>query len=212
MPAPSHSFDITHKQLVSNFAVIQTLEPVPTDVGDSITIASVGAPFNGTFTVYSMEPYLLVDITDEGDLVFNPDIIQNYQVIYKCTGANVGRQASTGTLTYTIHPTWIDDQDVLDWLGIDPATQNDEDFVTVCVEASLDWCWNRRREAGYHDSMTVVPNHAVHLGAVMYAATLYRERGAVDGYASFTDLGGIAPTMSLGRIYQLLGVNRSQVA
>lgn len=212
MPAPSHSFDITHKQLVSNFAVIETLEAVPVNVGDSITIASVGAPFNGTFTVYSMEPYLLTSVDWQGDLVFNPDIIHVNQFIFKCTGADVERQAATGTLTYTQHATWIDEQDVLDWLGIDPATVNDQDFVATCADAANDWCWNRRREAGYHDSLTVVPSHSVFLGTVMYAGTLYRERGAVDSFASFTELGAVTPTMSLGRIYQLLGVNRSQVA
>lgn len=212
MPAPSHSFDITHKQLIDNFAVIETLEPVPADVGDSITIASVGVPFNGTFTIYSMQPYLLVNVDDEGDLVFNTDVLITNQFIYKCTGTNVERQAATGTLTFTQHATWIDDQDVLDWLGIDPATTNDADFVAVCTDASNDWCWNRRREAGYHDSLTVVPNHSVFLGAIMYAATLYRERGSVDGYSSFTELGTSLPMLSLGRIYQLLGVNRSQIA
>lgn len=212
MPAPSHSFEVTHKQLVSNFAVIGLLEDIPVNVGDSITVAGVGAPFNGTFTVYSTQPYLLTEITQEGDLVFDYDVIINNQLIFQCTGADVARVASTGTVTYTQHATWIDDQDVLDWLGIDPATTNDQDFVEVCADAANDWCWNRRREAGYYDSLTVCPNHSVFLGTVMYAATLYRERGAADGFASFSELGALAPTMTLGRIYQLLGVNRSQVA
>lgn len=212
MPSPSHPFDVSHKQLIDNFAVIQTLEAVPVDVGGSVTIAGVGAPFNGTFKVYSMEPYLLTSVDQYGDLIFNPQIILTNQVIYQCTGANVERAASPGTLTFQQDASWITDQDVLDWLGIDPATQNDEDFVTVCQEAANEWAWNRRREAGYHDSLTVVPNHSVKLGTIMYAGALYRERGSVDSYASFTELGAIAPTMTLGRINQLLGVNRSQVA
>jgi len=212
MPSPSHSFDIVTKQLISNFAVVQTLEPVPTDVGGSITIASVGAPFNGTFQVYSMEPYAFVGVTQAGDLEFNPDIIQVNQFIFKCTGADVERTPATGTLTFSQAPSWITSQMVLDWLGIDPATTNDTAFVGVCVDAANQWCWNRRREAGYHDGLTVVPNNSVKLGAIMYAGALYRERGAVDGFASFTELGAVAPTMTLGRINQLLGVNRSQVA
>lgn len=212
MPSPSTSFDITHKQLISNFAVIQTLEPVPVDVGGSITVASVGAPFNGTFTVYSQEPYLFTGITQEGDLEFNVDIIQNYQLIFKCTGADVERQAATGTVTFSQAPSWITAQNVLDWLGIDPASANDTAFVQVCTDASNQWCWNRRRESGYFDSVSTVPNNSVKLGAIMYAGALYRERGAVDGFASFTELGAVAPTMTLGRINQLLGVNRSQVA
>lgn len=212
MPAPSHSFEVTHKQLTSNFAVVQLLEDAPVNVGDSITVAGVDATFNGTYTVYSTEPYYLAEVSDEGDLVFNYDIIYTNQLIYQKTAADVARVASSGTVTYQQHSTWIDAQDVLDWLGIDPATQNDQDFVDTCTDAANDWCWNRRREAGYHDSLTVVPNHSVFLGTVMYAATLYRERGSVDSFASFTELGAVGPTLTLGRIYQLLGVNRSQVA
>lgn len=212
MPAPTHTYPITHKQLVDNFAVIQSLENVEVAVGESVTIGSVGAPFNGTFNVYSVSPYLLVNVDSEGDLVFDYDVVHEHQIIFKCTGTDVPRQAATGTITYAPHCTWVDDQDVLDWLGIDPATQNDSDFVTLCTDAANAWAWNRRREAGYSDSLTVTPSQSVFLGTIMYAATLYRERGSVDGYSSFTELGSSLPMLTLGRIYQLLGVNRSQVA
>jgi hypothetical protein len=46
----------------------------------------------------------------------------------------------------------------------------------------------------------------------MYAASLYRERGAVDSFASFDSMGSPTPFGSMGQIMRLLGVNRSQVA
>jgi hypothetical protein len=50
------------------------------------------------------------------------------------------------------------------------------------------------------------------LGTTLYAAGLYRERGTTgDSYASFGDMSG-PPLMTLGRVNQLLGVKRSQVA
>jgi hypothetical protein len=46
----------------------------------------------------------------------------------------------------------------------------------------------------------------------MYAAVLYRERGSVDSFASFDQMGGAVPFGSNGQINKLLGVNRAQVA
>ena len=67
-------------------------------------------------------------------------------------------------------------------------------------------------QAGYHDSLTTVPDNAALLGTTLYAAGLYRERGTTgDSYASFQDMSG-PPLMTLGRVNQLLGVKRSQVA
>ncbi len=45
----------------------------------------------------------------------------------------------------------------------------------------------------------------------VFAAMNYRERGAVDGYASFDGFGNPAPTMSVARIMQLLGCGKPQV-
>jgi hypothetical protein len=115
-------------------------------------------------------------------------------------------------LTYTQSVSWIIASDVLSWLGIDVATANDTAFVTVCVSASNSWCYRKRREAGYIDSMTTVPSADVKLGTIMYAATLYRERGSVDSFASFDAMGTFPVPSTLGRIMQLLGCGRAQVA
>jgi hypothetical protein len=67
-------------------------------------------------------------------------------------------------------------------------------------------------QAGYHDSLTTVPDSSVLLGTTLYAAGLYRERGTTgDSYASFGDMTG-PPLMTLGRVNQLLGIKRSQCA
>jgi hypothetical protein len=57
-----------------------------------------------------------------------------------------------------------------------------------------------------------VPGGDVKLGTVMFAGSLYRERGSVDSFASFEQMGNPVPFGSSGQINRLLGVNRSQVA
>jgi hypothetical protein len=152
-------------------------------------------------------------VDDEGYLVFDYDIPRQNQVIYVNNGADVAYEAESGTLTYTQSVSWIVAADVTSWLGIDVATANDTAFVGVCVNASNAWCYRKRREAGYIDSMTTVPSADVKLGTVMYAATLYRERGSVDSFASFDSMAiGASPSATLGRIMQLLGCGRAQVA
>jgi hypothetical protein len=98
------------------------------------------------------------------------------------------------------------------WLGIASATSNDTAFITSCVSAANAYAYRRRREAGYFDSLTTVPGGDVKLGTVMFAGSLYRERGSVDSFASFDQMGTPVPFGSNGQINRLLGVNRSQVA
>lgn len=107
--------------------------------------------------------------------------------------------------------TWIDTDDVEVWLGIDTATANDTAWLTnYCVPAANEFCYRRRRNAGYVDNPTVAPNAAAKQGAIMYAAIQYRTRGSVDGYSSFQDM-GTAPIGTLGQVLQLLGCGRPQV-
>ena len=131
------------------------------------------------------------------------------------TSGNLNYPA-TSNLTGEIEvlPQWTSDADVVEWLGIDSATANDTAFISECVEAANEWCFRKRQQAGYTtDRATFVPSGDVKLGTTMYAATLYRERGSVDSFASFDAMAlGAAPNATFGRILQLLGVNRSQVA
>ena len=67
-------------------------------------------------------------------------------------------------------------------------------------------------ESSYIDSLTTSPGGDVTLGTLMYGSALYRQRGSVDQFASFTDMAS-APTVGLsGIVKQLLGINRPQVA
>ena len=205
---------ITHVRRVDNYAAIQTLTDAEVQPGDSVTVASVAVTgFNATATVVSTEPYYLDGVDDEGYLVFDYSDPRPNQIVYANSGVDVEYQAASGTLTYTQSVTWIVAASVLAWLGIDTATASDTAFVTTCVNASNAYSFRKRREAGYIDSMSTVPSADVKLGAVMYAATLYRERGSVDSFASFDSMAiGASPSATLGRIMQLLGCGRAQVA
>jgi hypothetical protein len=107
--------------------------------------------------------------------------------------------------------TWATSGDVEVFLGIATATANDADYLTMCVEASNEFCWRRRKSAGYVDSTAILPNPAVRQAAILYAAGLYRERGSVDSFQSYDSMNMPLPTMSMGRVLQLLGVGRPQV-
>lgn len=206
------SYTITHLTRIDGYAVVQVLEDTEIEVGQDIVISSASdATFDGTHTVIDTEPYELIEITDEGDLVFDWDVYQPNQAIFIDAGDDVARVIATGTVTYSTTCTWITNSDVTAWLGIDSATANDTAFITTCVSAANAWCYRRRASAGYFDSLSTVPDGSVKLGTVMYGATLYRERGSVDGYASFDQMGTTQPIASYGRILQLLGVGRPQV-
>jgi len=205
-------YQVISKQLTSNYAVLQLLTPAELEVGQSITVASVDATFNGTYTIRALPDYYFTGIDDEGDLEYNPAITIPNQVLYARTAADVARQAASGTLTATPTSTWITATDIEDWLGIGTATAADATFLTICASSASQFCWRRRMEAGYVDSLTTVPSQDVRLGTIMYGGALYRQRGSMDSFASFQSM-GTAPVMGLnGMIRQLLGIDRPQVA
>jgi hypothetical protein len=205
-------YQVISKQLISNYAVLQLLTPAELEVGQSITVAAVDATFNGTYTIRSLPSYEYIGIDDAGDLEFNPLITIPNQVLYARTAADVARQAASGTLTATPTASWISASDIEDWLGIGTATAADATFLTICASSASQFCWRRRMEAGYVDSLTTVPSQDVKLGTIMYGGALYRQRGSMDSFASFQSM-GTAPVMGLnGMIRQLLGIDRPQVA
>jgi hypothetical protein len=205
-------YNIAFHTRIDNYAILQTFVDTDIQTQDSVVVAGADHGFSGTHTVISTEPYLFVRVSEYGDLVFDYDVIMENQFIYKNTGDNFERSVATGTVTYTPTCSWITSADVTSWLGIEVATANDTAFIAVCVSAANSWAFRKRREAGYTDSLTTAPDGAAKLGTVQYAATQYRSRGAVDGYASFDSMGMGTPTMSLGQIMQLLGCGRPQVA
>ena len=208
------TYSITHRMRLSNVAVIQTLTATDVTVGQSVTVAGVGNGLDGTFTVVAVPTALLIDITDEGDPVYDWDVLIPNQIAYIDTGDDLERDDLTtfGTLTWTPTCTWITSSNVIEFLGISGATANDTAFITTCVNAANAWAYRKRQEAGYRDSLTTSPGGDVTLGTTMFAAAQYRRRGSIDGFQSFDVMDTTSPSMSMGDIHKLLGVNRSQVA
>ena len=205
-------FTVTHAQRVDDYAVIQTLEATDITIGQTIVVAGVGNNFDATYIVQAVPTFLYVGIGVQGDFIFDYEVTITNQLLVKSNFDNYQRASATGTVTWTQTCSWTTVANVQEFLGIASATANDTAFLTTCVAAANAWCFRRRVQAGYHDSLTTVPDGSVLLGTTLYAAGLYRERGTTgDSYASFGDMSG-PPLMTLGRVNQLLGVKRSQVA
>jgi hypothetical protein len=205
-------FTVTHAQRVDDYAVIQTLEATDITIGQTIIVAGVGNSFDATYIVQAVPTFLFVGVNYEGDFEYDSDVTITNQLLVKSNFDNYQRSAATGTVTWTQTCTWTTVAAVTEFLGIASATANDGRFLTTCVAAANSWCFRRRVSAGYHDSLTSAPDAAVLLGTTLYAAGCYRERGTTgDSYASFGDMTG-PPLMTLGRVNQLLGIKRSQVA
>ena len=206
------TYTVTHKYLVDNYAVLQLLTPSEVTVGGAITVAGVDATFNGSYTVYALPQYLYIGTDTEGDLLYDYNIPIANQVLYAKTASDVERTAATGTVAFTPTCTWITATDIEDWIGIGTATAADTTFLMICAAAANAFCYRRRVEAGYIDSLTTVPSQDVKLGTVMYGGALYRQRGSMDQFASFDGM-ATAPVVGLsGMVKQLLGIDRPQVA
>ena len=208
------TYTVTFKQLLDNYAVLQTLTDTEIEVGQSITVSAIGAPFNGTFVVYAMPKYEYIGIDSEGDLLFDSNVSIPNQVLFPCTGTNVDRDASTGTITYTQNCTWVTTAELVTYLGVDIINPSDDfTLATQARNAANDFCYRRRQESGYFDSLTTSPGHDVTLGTLMYAAALWRSRGSVqDTFATFDGMGTAPVSAMTPVIKQLLGIDRPQVA
>lgn len=111
-----------------------------------------------------------------------------------------------------IETTWATVDDVEIWLGYTPAG-DDALLLATCVDAANDRCWKWRSNAGYQDHPNVSPGSDIKSAVILYSAILFRERGTTgDNYASFDAMGQFAQPVTLGRVKQLLGVGRAQVA
>lgn len=206
-------YQVTFHQRLDDYAVVQTLTEPDIAVGQSITLAGLGHQLNGTHVVYDLPAYLFIGVDSEGDLIFDVNQPIPNQVLFYDAGDDLGRSAAipTGTLTYTQTCTWVTGPQIATYLGI--TTAGDETaFLVQCASAANSFCYRRRQESGYTDELTSSPGGDVTLGTLMYGSALYRQRGSVDQFASFTDMAS-APTVGLsGIVKQLLGISRPQVA
>ena len=210
------TFTVTHQQITDNVCVVQTLESTDILVGQEITLSGCDATINGVHTVFQIPIYYFTGVDATGDYMFNDQILFKNQILFQLVDENIAREAvdPVGTLTWTT-PTecvWSDVPDLEEFLGIAGATANDTAFMTTSVNAANAWCFKRRSQAGYKDSLVTVPDAAVLSGVVLMAASLYRERGSLDSFNSFQDMTISAPVASMGRINSLLGIKRAQVA
>jgi hypothetical protein len=206
-------YQVAHKTLIDNYAVLETLTPNEVYVNASIVVAGVDATFNGTVSVVAVPEFLFIGVDDEGDLLYNEQVPVPFQILYAVTAADVTRTTATGTVTLgTIPCTWITAGQIEDWLGIGTASALDTTFLTQCAAAANAFCFQRRLESGYIDEKATSPSDSVTLGTIAYGGFLYRQRGAVTDFASFD---GLPAGNSVGlspMIKQLLGIPRPQVA
>ena len=208
------TYSVTNKYLIDNFAVLQLLTPSEIAVGSSIVVAGVDATFNGTYTVRALPQYLYIGVDSQGDLLYDFQIPIADQVLFAKTADDVERTAASGTVTYAPVCTWVTASDVMTYLGITITNPSDDyTLLTQSVSAGNQFCYRRRQEASYIDSLTTSPGGDVTLGTLMYCAALWRSRGSIEStYATFDGMGS-APQQSLTPIVkQLLGIPRPAVA
>lgn len=200
-----------------NYAVIQTLESVPVNVGDKVNVTSVEATFNGNNKLIVACPqYEFIGVDSEtGEWNFNfLNPIPN-QLMYQSTGADKAISALTtyGLVNYEPTVSWITAAQIEDYLGLTLTGVDDAAFLVQCATAANDFAYRRRAEAGYlTDVPDEVPNGAVSLGTIMVGAAYFRQRGSFNTIASFDGMGVAPATGITPMVMQLLGINRPQVA
>lgn len=160
------------------------------EIGYTIRVAGVNSPFDGQHAVTA------VDVDD-------------LWIEYAKNHENIVEIEVTGLVEIIV--SWADANDVIGFLGVEPASQDDEAYLDVCVSAANEWIFERRRKSGYVDLPNAVPGHDVKLGVILYAGALYRERGSIESFASFQDMPTIAPVGTMGQILRLIACNRPRV-
>jgi len=208
------TFSITHRMRLDDVVVIQTLTETDIAVGQSVTVSGLGNGMDGTFVVVAVPQFLYTGLSYQGDMTYNTDVIIPNQLAYIDAGDVVDRDSADpfGTLTWSISCTWTTSGNVTEFLGIAAATANDTAYIATCVAAANAWAFRKRVEAGYTDAPGTSPSSDVTLGTTLYAAALYRERGSIDSFQTFEAMTPATTGFNMGRIHQLLGINRSQVA
>lgn len=122
--------------------------------------------------------------------------------------------------TITSQATWAQFQLACVWITLEDLEAalgyefdaGDVAWAQQQIDAACDWAFRTRQSSGYEDHPNYAPGHDVKQGTILYASQLVKQRGAVDGYASFETQGfGQAPGQSYAQILQLLGCKKPQV-
>jgi len=198
--------------IVPGYVTVTTLTPNEIVVGATITVAGWSDTYNGVKTVYGMPQYLPINVDTEGLIEYDTSYPLANAIMWAESQTSMDLQAITGTVSFTQTCTWITAADIEAYLTVPLLGSNDQTFLIQCASAANAFCFRRRQESGYIDSLTTSPSGDVTLGTIMYASALFRQKGSIDQFASFTDMGS-APVVGLsGLVKQLLGINRPQVA
>jgi hypothetical protein len=210
------TYTTASKQLIANYACISTLEEAEIVVGESITVSGLAAPFAGTFKVLDLPQYEFIGVdSTTGEFQFNVNVPRPNQIIYACTGTSVNYVVDySGSVVHTQNCTWITTADLVTYLGVTITNPSDDyTLATQARNAANDFCYRRRQEAGYFDSLTTSPGHDVTLGTLMYAAALWRSRGSIEtAFAAFDTMGTPTQQSLTPIVKQLLGIPRPAVA
>jgi len=207
-------YSVTFHQRLDNYAVVQTLTEPELGLGQSFTLAGLGHGLNGTHTVYALPSYYFIGVDSQGDLLFDYNWPIPNQVLFYDADDDLSRSAAIppGTLTFTETCTWVTGSQIATWLGIALAGVDETAFLTQCANSANNFIFRRRQESGYTDSLTSVPSSDVELATIMFGGSCYRQRGAIDQFSSFSDM-GVATVSGLSPlIKQLAGIPRPAVA
>ena len=206
---------ITFRYRIDNYAVVQLLTNVNVTVGEEVEISGVGDGFDNTGVIVTALPqYKYIGVDSDGVLMYDYDVPIANQVLYQDVGDDVeyGPCDPYGSFEYAYVCTWVSVADIQNYVGITVATVDETTFLTQCRNSANSFCFRRRREAGYSDQLTVVPDESVKLGTIMYGAALYRQRGSIDTFAGFDGMSTATITGLSPMIKSLLGIDRPQVA
>lgn len=200
-----------------DYAVLQTLESVPVNVGDKLNVTGVEASFNGNNKLVVFCPqYAFIGVdTATGDWLFDYNEPIPNQVMYQSVGDDKEISALTtyGLITWEPTVTWITTANLTTYLDIPLTSANAATLITQATAAANRFAYRRRQEAGYlTDVIDEVPNEAVFLGTLMIGAAYFRQQGSYTALASFDGMGVPPATGVSPMIMQLLGINRPQVA
>lgn len=125
-----------------------------------------------------------------------------------------------GNFTVASQSTWAQFDLACEWIALEDLEAalgytfdaGDTAWAEAQVAAANNWAYRMRQSSGYEDHPNYAPNPSAKQGVILYASQLVKQRGAVDGYASFdAQAFGAAPGQSYAQILQLLGCKKPQV-
>lgn len=107
--------------------------------------------------------------------------------------------------------TWITEDDVQAALGMPVVGATDLAWLTQVTSAANDWAYDNVRRSGQEVTEVAPPSSAHFLGTVLYGVALYKERGAIESFASYEGWQAAANIGNLAQIKRLLGLYRPAV-